>query len=51
MAVKHLMELIVFLVILWLVWFFTGGPQRYDNDKPYVTPANNIGDTPQPTYR
>jgi len=47
MAVKHLMEFIAFLIILWIIWFFTGGPARNDKEKPYVAPATNIGDTPQ----
>ena len=42
MAVKHLMELIFVLIILWIVWFFAGGPQRAGNDKPFIKPAAPI---------
>jgi len=51
MAVKHLLEFIGFLVVLWLIWFFTGGPARSDKDKPYINPAAPIstGDTYGPT--
>ena len=42
MALKHLGELIIFLVILWLVWFFMGGAQHAGNDKPFIKPAAPI---------
>ncbi len=42
MAFKHLMEVVLVLVVLWFVWFFTGGPQRADNDKPFIKPAAPI---------
>jgi hypothetical protein len=51
MAIKELMGFILILILLWIIWFFTGGPQRNDNDKPYVTPAQNIGDIPEPSYK
>lgn len=32
---------IIFFIILWIVWFFTGGPQRAENKyKPYIVPLN-----------
>ncbi len=31
------------LVILWFVWFFTGGPQRYESKKGiYIKPADPV---------
>ena len=39
MAFKHLMELVFVLIILWFVWFFTGGQYRPDTDKPFIKPA------------
>ena len=39
MAFQHLMEIIFVLVILWFIWFFTGGPGRAGNDKPFIKPA------------
>jgi len=38
MAWDHLKGLIIILIILWLVWFFTGGPSRGDTDKPFLKP-------------
>ncbi len=26
------------LFILWILWFMTGGVQRYDSNKPFVKP-------------
>ena len=42
MAWDHLKGIIIILVILWFVWFFTGGPQRAGNDKPFIKPAAPI---------
>jgi hypothetical protein len=30
-AWSHLKWLIFALIVLWFVWFFTGGPQRYES--------------------
>ncbi len=51
MAIKELMGFILILILLWIIWFFTGGPSRSDKDKPYVNPAAPIstGDTYGPT--
>ncbi len=38
-ALKDLKWLLVFLVVLWFVWFMTGGPKRYLDSKPFLTPA------------
>jgi hypothetical protein len=42
MAWKHLLELIGVLIILWFVWFFTGGPERSQNAKPFINPPAPI---------
>jgi len=39
MAFQHLMEVILVLVILWFIWFFTGGQYRASNDQPFIKPA------------
>ena len=39
MAWEHLRGIIIILIVLWFVWFFTGGPQRLGNDKPFIKPA------------
>ena len=41
-AVNELKGFILILIVLWLVWFFTGGPQRAGNDKPFIKPAAPI---------
>jgi len=37
-AVKELKGFILILVALWLLWFFTNGPARSKDDKPFVEP-------------
>ena len=40
-AWSHLKWVIYILIGLWLVWFFTGGPQRYEqsqNQTPFIQP-------------
>jgi hypothetical protein len=39
---------LIIFAILWVVWFFTGGPARFEN-KPFIKPAAPI-DTGE-TYR
>ncbi|MFA5934120.1 MAG: hypothetical protein WC795_02785 [Candidatus Paceibacterota bacterium] len=42
-ALKDLKWLIGILVILWFVWFFTGGPKRFEqNNKPFIKPPSPI---------
>lgn len=42
-ALKDLKWLIGIMVIIWFVWFFTGGPQRFErNSKPFLRPAAPI---------
>jgi hypothetical protein len=35
---KLLKWLIGFFIFLWIVWFFTGGPERFDKQKPFLKP-------------
>ncbi|MFA6324701.1 MAG: hypothetical protein WCX46_00515 [Candidatus Paceibacterota bacterium] len=39
MAWEHLKGIIVILIVLWLVWFFAGGPEKGQTDKPFIKPA------------
>ena len=39
MAWDHLKGIIFILVILWFVWFFTGGQNKPGTDKPFIKPA------------
>lgn len=27
-------------ILMWIAWFITGGPKRYDENKPYVEQPN-----------
>jgi len=39
MAAEHLKGFIAILVVLWLVWFFLGGPSKNkNNEKPFINP-------------
>ena len=38
MAWEHLKGIIIILIVLWLVWFFTGGQHSPDTDKPFLKP-------------
>jgi hypothetical protein len=42
MAVQDLLKLIGILAILWIVWFFMGGANSQDTDKPFVKPPAPI---------
>ncbi len=42
MAWNHLKWIIFILIVLWFVWFFTGGPERYEKNKPFIEPADPI---------
>lgn len=37
MAMEHLKGLIFILIILWLIWFFSGGPSKKE-EKPFINP-------------
>lgn len=41
-AVKELKGFIAILVILWLIWFFTDGPKKSKDEKPFVEPISDI---------
>ncbi|MEI8269836.1 MAG: hypothetical protein WCG45_00545 [bacterium] len=38
MAGEHLKGFIAILVVLWLVWFFLGGPSKSKDEKPFINP-------------
>ena len=38
MALNHLKGFIFILIILWLIWFFTGGPSKSKDAEPFVEP-------------
>jgi len=46
-ATKELKGFILILVLLWIIWFFTGGPARSKQEKPFVQPPPpiNTGNT------
>jgi hypothetical protein len=50
-AKNELIGFVLILILLWIVWFFTGGPSRSKNEKPYVNPSANIGDIPKSTNK
>lgn len=31
------------VILLWIAWFITGGPERYDKSKPYIEPPKGPG--------
>lgn len=37
-----------FVIVLWLAWFFTGGPAKYEREQagPYIKPPAIDGTTP-----
>lgn len=41
------------IILLWIVWFFTGGVQRYEEDKPFVERPRTPGEIQKtgPGYR
>jgi hypothetical protein len=39
-AMNDLKWFIAILVALWLLWFFTGGPTRSKQEKPFVEPIS-----------
>ncbi|PIP58045.1 MAG: hypothetical protein COX02_02450 [Candidatus Vogelbacteria bacterium CG22_combo_CG10-13_8_21_14_all_37_9] len=40
-----LIWIVVVLLILFGLWFTTGGPSRSDNQKPFITPPTSAGDS------
>lgn len=48
-ATKDLLYLILILIVLFILWIFTGGPGRYQNSKPFIgqpgvdTPSTQYG--------
>jgi hypothetical protein len=40
-AIKELKWLLVILVLLWVIWFLTGGPSRFEKG-PFIKPPNPI---------
>jgi hypothetical protein len=46
-AIKELKWLIIILVLLWVVWFMTGGPQRIESMKGFFIKPPSPIDTGQ----
>jgi hypothetical protein len=42
MALDHLKGFILILIVLWVIWFFTGGPSKSKDEKPFVEPISDI---------
>ncbi len=41
-ALKELKWFLLILALLWIVWFFTGGPQRFESiNKPFIQPITS----------
>jgi hypothetical protein len=30
-----------FIIVLFFIWYFSGGPVREDSQKPFITPGND----------
>lgn len=40
-----LMMILLFIVVIFIIWVYTGGPQKSDSkDKPFVNPYNNTSE-------
>jgi hypothetical protein len=37
-AHEEITWLIIILIIFWIVWYFTGGPERAEKAKPFLNP-------------
>jgi thiol:disulfide interchange protein len=48
-AKNELIGFVLILVALWIIWFFTGGPERSKNEGLYTAPATNVGNIPGAT--
>ena len=44
MAMDHLKQAILLLIILWFVWYFTAGPNSASSKKPFINPPAPISD-------
>lgn len=40
---KDLWWLIAIVVVIFIIWIFTGGPERFSPNKPYVEPIAPLG--------
>lgn len=38
---EFLVMILVFIVAIFIIWVLTGGPNREESKKPYVTPYND----------
>lgn len=38
-ALKDLKLLIIAFAVLWIIWYFTGGPGRSQEGKPFIKPT------------
>lgn len=41
-ATQDLIWLIVIIVIIGIIWFFTGGPARESKESPFVIPPTSV---------
>lgn len=41
MAMDHLKQLIILLIVLWFIWYFAIGPNK-DSSKPFINPPAPI---------
>lgn len=42
-AVKLLWWTIFAFLVMFVIWYYTGGPSRTDNDKPFMKPLDPVG--------
>ncbi len=42
-AMKDLKWVIFILIIIWFIWYFSGGPQGYDATQPFIEPPAPLG--------
>ena len=40
-AMEFGMEILIFVVIVFILWVFTGGANRWQTSKPYIKPLND----------
>ncbi len=42
-AMRDLKWAILLLIVVWFIWYFTNGPQRYEATKPFINPPAPLG--------
>ena len=38
-VLKELKWLLIILVVMWVIWFLTGGATKFESQKPFIKPA------------